>query len=419
MSGQMKAALRGADEWVIQSTRTEDRQVFWRRGSRHAERDTGTETHALTVYVDRDHQRGEAVCYLTGQESDSGRVQDALMAAGLVLNDAYRLPEGPASYPVLELGEVLPDQDALAAFGEELQSRLHKAGVSVSHLELYAGREEESIEGSNGRRATWDGTRYEIDLVVAGGPLEAFEHRVLRRARRLSDLAPDNVVEAAIEVVRDRARATLPPTGRMAVILPAEELTPLLGTVRTRVSAEALFQRLFPYKLGDALLETAGDPFTLAATALRPFATASAPTDRSTVPAQRVRLVENGVIVGLLADPQYGAYLDVPPTGPAGTLEWDAGTIPARDLTTDGPVLEVVAFSANMPNPMTGDFAAEIKFGYLHQNGTRIPVAQGSVSGNVLEYLKNCRRAAETEEFPGYVGPARVRFENVQVAGAS
>jgi predicted Zn-dependent protease len=417
MTGDVKSALSGADEWVLHSTESEDRQVFWRLSDRHAERATMIETRALTVYVDREGKRGAAVCYLSGGEQDGGRVQDALTAAELVLNPGYQLPTGPVSYPVVDLAEELPDSDALAAYGDALHTRIRQAGTTLSHLELYAAREQDAVQASNGRHAEWAGTRYEMDLVVAGGPADAFEHRVLRRSRRLSDLAPDTVVEVASEVARDRARAELPPSGRMAVILPADELTRLLQTVRARVSAEALYQHYFPYQIGDVLVSSEGDPFTLHANALRPYALHSAPTDVSTVPGQRVLLVQNGVITGLLADPQYGAYLGMPPTGPAGTLEWEAGSAPALDLTQDGPVLEVVSFSANMPNPLTGDFAAEIKFGYLHENGHRTPVAQGSVSGNVLELLARCVRSKETEEHPGYFGPSRVRFEHVQVSG--
>ena len=97
---------------------------------------------------------------------------------------------------------------------------------------------------------------------------------------------------------------------------------------------------------------------------------------------------------------------------------WLPGATLAREFYTGGPVLEVLAFSANMPDPMTGSFAAEIKMGYLHKDGQRIPVAQGSVTGNVFEALANCRLSRETEEDKGYFGPAQVRFEDMQVAGA-
>ncbi len=417
MEGRLGSALSDASEWVRHSTLSSERQMYWRQGRRHAEREIATQTHALHVFVDQKGQRGAAVCYLTGGDADRQRVQDALAAARLVLNPGYRLPTGAAAYPVLELGEDLVERDALAAFGAELQARVRTMGAAVSHLEIFCRQENEEVRGSNGRATRWQGTQYEMDLVLAGGPGDRFEHRLLRRARRLLDLMPEDVLEAAVRVLRDRERAVLPPTGRLAVILPAAELSVLMQVVRARVSAEALYQKFFAHKIGDRLLASRQDGFSLTADALRPYAVDSAPTDSSTVPAQRVSLIEEGVVVGLLADPQYGSYLDVPPTGPAGSLVWAPGITPAEDLLRDGPVLEVVAFSANMPNPATGDLAAEIKCGYLHEKGRRTPVAQGSVSGNVMEYLANCRASKETAAEPGYFGPARARFEEVQVAG--
>jgi PmbA protein len=417
--GGLGAELSQASEWVEHATLTAERQVYWRKGERHAEREIGTKTRALHVFVDTNDQRGAAVCYLEDRDGDRLRVKDALSAARLALNPIYRLPVGAVTFPTIQLGEELANGEVLASFGTELQARVRAMGATVSHLELFARQEDEEIAGSNGRVTRWRGTRYEMDLVLAAGPGDRFEHRLLRRARRLSELLPAGSLEEAVEVVRDRERAVLPPTGRMAVILPAAELSVLLEVMRARVSAEALYQKFFAHKVGDRLITPRQDSFSLAADALRPYAVASAPTDTSTVPAGRVSLIEDGVVVGLLADPQYGAYLGVPPTGPAGTLVWEAGHTAAADLLGDGPVLEVVAFSATMPNPATGDLAAEIKSGYLHEGGRRTPVAQGSVSGNVLEFLANCRASRETAAEPGFFGPARVRFEEVQVAGGS
>jgi predicted Zn-dependent protease len=292
-------------------------------------------------------------------------------------------------------------------------------GVAASHLELFSAWQDQAVIASNGRSHAWSGAYLEMDLVLSGGANQAFEQRVHRQARRLDDLVPDSVLEAAARAVSERDQAVLPPTGQYAVVFPAEAFAALLSAIQMRASAEALFQRFFSHKVGDRLIASRGDAINIRANPLRPFAVASNATDASTVPASPIQLLEDGVLVGITADPQYGAYLEAPATGPVGTLEWTPGHVPAADLVRDGRVLEVFAFSSLLPNAITGDFAAEIKSGWLHEpGGRRTPVSQGGESGNVLEYLADCLLSRETEEHPGYFGPARVRVPQAQVSGA-
>jgi PmbA protein len=416
MMADLHKPLEAVSDWVLLSTSSLEHQLYWRAGQLHADRVVGLDTHQLTVYRDEDGQRGSAVTYVG---RDAAEVEGAVLAAGLALNPAYRLPAGPVQYPEVELGDEAPDRERLRAYGEALQVELAARGVQVSHLELFWAAEDQALLASNDRTHAWQGTRVLMDLVVAHGEGErASEFRVLRRARRVSDLLPERVLEAACAAVVDRERAQLPPTGRMAVVLPGAELAGLLNAVRVRTSARNLYTGLLQQRVGDRLLDTRGDTITLRANPVRAYAEASTPTDASTVPAAPFALITDGMIAGMSADPQYATYVGLPPTGPVGTLEWEPGRWAIQDLVADGPVLEVLAFSASLPNPLTGDFAGEIKMGYLHEGGRRIPVAQGSVSGNILEALRQCRLSRNAEDHPGYWGPEAVRFETLQVSGA-
>jgi len=420
MSAPLPQEVRGASEWVLTSTDAEETQLYWRLGTLHAERAVQTTSHELLLYRDVDGQRGSASAHLAGDAGDGERVATALTAAGLALNPPYRLPEGPASYPDIDLAAPsLPDREALMDWEAGVRRAIERAGAKAAHLELFSSRHHAALTASNGRGHTWHGDQFLLDLVVASGEGDAStEFRLMQEARLLGRLLPDRVLDRALAAVRDRSRAVLPPTGRMPVVLPASELATLLSAVWVHTSGQYLVTGMLQKKVGDALIESEGDPITIAADPTLPYAVTSAPTDASTAPARRLQLLEGGVIRAMHADAQYGAYLGSGPTGPVGTLVWQGGSVSAADLLKDGPVLEVLAFSANMPDPMTGAFAAEIKMGYLHRNGERIPVAQGSVTGNVFDALRNCRLARELEESKGYSGPAHVRFEELQVAGS-
>ncbi len=151
---------------------------------------------------------------------------------------------------------------------------------------------------------------------------------------------------------------------------------------------------------------------------LLPDAVRSAPTDASTVPAEVRTLIEGRTLRAFHAQPQFASYLDIPATGPVGTLDLAPGTHGYEELVADGPVLEIVSFSSNMPDSVSGDFAAEIKVGYLHTAGRKVPVAQGRVFGYLFAALGQCRMSQEVESLDGYRGPRFIRCEGLQVAGA-
>jgi len=420
MSLELPREAAEASEWVLSTATADETQIYWRLGRRHAVREVRTSTNELTLYRDFPEGRGMGVAYLVGDGGDGERVRTALTAATLATNPPYHLPEGPAVYPDVALGAArLPERQQLEDWQAGVARRIEASGARAAHLELFSGRHTVRLSASNGRSHAWQGDRLLLDLVVAAGEGDGtVEFRVMRTARLLDRLLPDDVLESAVRAVRDRPRAVLPPTGRMAVVLPASELSTLLSAVTMHTSGQLLVTGMLQKKAGDRLIAAKGDPITIASDPLRPYAVASAPTDASTVPARRLSLLDQGVIAAMHADPQYAAYLDMEPTGPLGTLTWAAGNTPAADLLQQGPVLEVLAFSANMPDPMSGDFASEIKMGYLHHDGKVEPVAQGSVTGNVFEALADTCLSRETEEGDGYFGPARVRFAALQVAGA-
>jgi predicted Zn-dependent protease len=103
-------------------------------------------------------------------------------------------------------------------------------------------------------------------------------------------------------------------------------------------------------------------------------------------------------------------------TGDFGNLEMPAGSTPASDLAADSHI-EIAEFSWFNPNPITGDFASEIRLGYLVENGERKPFKGGLLIGNLLDALADVTWSSETGFYGHYFGPSAARFNYLQVAG--
>jgi PmbA protein len=79
--------------------------------------------------------------------------------------------------------------------------------------------------------------------------------------------------------------------------------------------------------------------------------------------------------------------------------------------------VEIIQFSWFDPDPITGDFATEIRFGYLVENGLRKPIKGGQLIGNFMDALADVQWSAETGCFGNYLGPHTARFNNLKIAG--
>jgi len=128
-----------------------------------------------------------------------------------------------------------------------------------------------------------------------------------------------------------------------------------------------------------------------------------------------VALIRDNEFVSFAASQRYADYLQIPATGAFGNVELPAGKAPAAELLAE-PYLEVVQFSWFNPNPVSGEFSTEIRFGYLVENGSRKPFKGGQLIGNYMDALADVRWSAETGFFGAYLGPHTARFKELKVA---
>jgi len=80
-------------------------------------------------------------------------------------------------------------------------------------------------------------------------------------------------------------------------------------------------------------------------------------------------------------------------------------------------IYEIVSFASFVPNWISGDFAAEIRLGYIIKNGKKKPFKGGMFTGNMFELIKDMWLSKETTNMQCYHGPKVVRFEKGMVSG--
>jgi len=373
------------------------------------------------------------ITVLPGDNADSALDEAALMA-GLVHNPPHSIP-AQAEMPTVPLAdaELLAASDRASTL-DRLYARLREAVAQYPHVrltaaEFFADETTTHVINSRGLEATQTATSVAVEWVLInrsdGQETEAFSEMTRRRA---SDIDIEGEVAQRAHSTIDLLQAVPAPDYTGPVVLRGETLANFMcgdkvfaenGVFAVLGSARSKFSQLSKWEIGQAIFrgEVLGDPLTVWATRQLPYGTQSNRFDDEGLPAQRVLLVEDNRLQAFTAGQRYADYLSLPPTGAFGNIEVPPGRTAQADLLAE-PHVEIVSFSWFNPDPITGDFATEIRLGYVVDGNGRRPFKGGLLIGNVLDALANVRWSSETEFCGNYLGPVTARFGQLTVAGS-
>jgi PmbA protein len=420
--------------WTVRHLIREGSQVYAVPGQTESQRAASVENYKIDVLRrTKDGAGNQAVgtgnaTVLPGGDIE-GAIERAVLTAGLVANPVHSIP-GPAPLPDVPLAEaglqnnhpevtktVMERMQACAAQNPEVQ---------LTAAECFGEIHRTHLVNSRGIDAEQEATQVNIEFVLHSqrGDQEV-ETFVEMRRRRVADLGIEEEMERRVQQTLDQFEMTAAPIWDGPVILRGAVLatfmagdSPRGGVLHTLGNAEAKYAKYSSWEVGKSVFRTEvkGDPLTVWASRCIPFGIYSNRFDDEGIPAQRVELIRDNELVTFVASQRYADYLELPATGAFGGVELPPGQTEADALLAE-PHIQVMQFSWFNPDPITGDFAAEIRFGYLVENGVRKPFRGGQLLGNFMDALANVRWSTETGMFGSYLGPHTARFDRLKVSG--
>jgi len=442
MLEQTVDALRkqdGVDDWLARHIQKTSTQYYVIGPSPESRRTVTSDQVAVVVMNDHPSakkdegpMRGEAEVTILPSDLHHlpEKLSRAVFMARLTNNPAYGLP-GPSEYPTLDLADSAmqgqPREVAERLIQQLTEALATEKDVRLSSAEVFVEESRIDIQNSRGVSGRQMQTELLFDFVLlASHKKEEMESHIAFTRRRAADLDVSALAHCQAQYARDAVVAGTPKTGTFPVVVSDEALAELLmssghSPLVLRSAAQLKYQRMSTWEIEESIFskEPSGDPFTLYSNALLPFGTRSGSFDKEGLPAQRVPIVENGVLSHFWATQRYAEYLEISPTGSFGNMEIAAGSLPVESLLDgEGPLYHVVAFSAMSPDPLTGDFVGEIRLGYEMWKGRTRPVRGGSISGNLFDVLAAAQFSQETVFLGDYKGPRGMRFARITVAGA-
>jgi predicted Zn-dependent protease len=429
------ARRRKVADWSVQTVEQRGSQRFLVGAETEARRSVRSITYPVTIFHDHVDQHGvpsrgsSSLSILPDGSNLVVALDEAMLMAAAVNNRPYGLP-GPAAYPDVPLVDpgILERPDELAAeLAAELRDAVFReAGVELSSGEIFLESREVELRNSRGvhGRSVETSVLLEFVLLAGRGAGQMEAHTVLER-RRLADIDLPELVERTARHARDMLRTTMPRTLRGPVLLRDRALADLLGNEEANgvlsfhTSAAAKYRDLSRLEVGlpvSGELPIEGDRLCYHGSSVLPYGTYSAPFDGEGLPGADLRVIDDGVLVRRWASQRYADYMNIPATGAFGNAIIPPGAHALDDLR-DACALQIVAFSWMNPDPVTGDFVAEIRLGYERHGAEWQPIRGGSLSGNIFAALANIRLSRETGFFGHYQGPAAALFGDLTVSG--
>lgn len=420
--------------WAVKETRSRGAQLYAVPQGVEAVRSVDSEKYKVNVYcrgkaADGTETMGSGdITILPGGDIEGGLDQAALVA-GLVSNPVYSLP-GPSPLPEVELADPELKADpagVMHALMEKITAAgARSPGVRMTAAECFGDLVYTRLVNSRGLDVEEESTHSNLEFVLHasedGQEVEAFEEMTRRRP---ADFHIEESVEQRLRFTRDLLSAKAPADWQGPVVLRGQTLAGFVfgddlfgGVLQFLGSAASKYGKFTPWEIGKPVFrgEIKGDPLTIWANRLIPFGTASSRFDGEGLPAMRLELIRDNLLVNFAAHQKYADYLGIPATGEFGGVEVAPGPTPEADLLAE-PYIEIMQFSWFNPDAVTGDFATEVRLGYLVENGRRKPFKGGQLIGNFMDSLANVRWSAETGFYGTYLGPATARFEGLKLSG--
>lgn len=420
--------------WTVHHIQTREAQVYAVPKGIESQRTVDGERYLIDVLrntsaADGSPAVGSGNASLLPGEDIGHAIDQAALVAGLVANPVHGLP-GPGPLPDIQLCDASLQQNASAVMLDVME-RMRDAAAKhpdarLTAAECFGEMRSTRLVNSRGIDAEQESTQIEIEYVLHGrkGDRESETFDAMTR-RRVADLDLEAAMENRARYTLDLLDAEAPASWLGPVVLRGDALTVYMAgdnlngsVIQTLASAASKYGRFSPWEVGKPVFrgDVKGDPLTLWANRAMPFGVASNRFDEEGLPAQRVELIRENELATFAASQRYAEYLGIPATGAFGNIELPPGSIPAADLMAE-PYVEIIQFSWFNPDTITGDFATEIRFGYLVENGVRKPFKGGQLVGNYMDALANVRWSAETGFFGAYLGPHTARFNELKIAG--
>jgi predicted Zn-dependent protease len=417
---ESKITSSGFDDHRIIEINSQEHQLYLLKDRMESRRVAETHYYEITVY--RLHtERGKEMqgeytfIYKPGNDLRA-LLEQAKVACAQVKNRRYRLVD---SAKIAHVQVLDPRLSNLRETGDELAEAVRKTklvqGVRLSSAEIYLRKSTVTLTTSTGIELSKEKGLIEFEAALLskrGKDEQELNFHIHRRS--VAGLRLEERLREYGFHTRSMLDVQEPKSGQATVIFHPPEISNLLLPIVFHSSGRAKDKGISRFVPDEKITQDVTNTFTMKSSGLLPYGLYTDPFDDDGLPGQEHIIIDRGVFKKFWTSKRYADYLGVEPTGTFKNLVIEP--VIKTDFT-DKAYYEIIQFSDFSPDPVTGDFVAEIRFGYHVKNGKKTPVKGGSVGGNVFEALSHIY-LTDGQIFEGdYLGPKFLALPHLTISG--
>ena len=416
----LKADSRISD-WKLNIHRRESCELFFAKGQLDCVRRTETTNNRVTIYVDGDGFRGDAMFYVYPSSTDEERkalIDSAISRARLVKNAPYTLPANECEDSAIRSNLSEGDPIELAkTIAREVFASNEIENAAINSLEVFVTHHYEEIINSSGiskKQVHYDAMVEAIPTFNSeSGSVELYEQY---NFSELDIAALREEISGKMAEVKARSEAITPvaPTS-CPVIFNKAELSQLFRTMVSDLDYAQVYYSANIHKKGERIHPAgSGDPISITLKGEIKGSFRSSRFDMDGIKLGSLRVIENGEVCAYHGSSRFGQYIGENPSGNLPCMEVDPGSTPP-DSFRKGPYLEIISMSGLQVDFYNDYIGGEIRLAYYNDGSAITPLTGISVSGKLSEVLAEIALSSERALCGGYFGPEKALIKNMKI----
>ncbi len=416
----LKADSRIAD-WKINTHRRQSHELFFVKEKLDCVRRTDTTNNRVTVYVDSEGFRGDAMFYVYPASTDEeikDLITKAVSRARLVKNAPYVLPSGAEEEYIIESNFTEYDPIALAkTIAREVFASNKIENAAINALEVFVTEHHEEVINSAGiskRQVHYDAMVEAIPTF--NGESQSVELYEQYNFSTLDIPALREEIAGKMAEVKARSEAVTPEaTPICPVILNMPELSQLFRTMVSDLDYAQVYYSANLHKKGERIQpEGSGDPIGITLKGEIPGSFRSSRFDMDGTSLGALRVIDKGKVTAYHGSSKFGQYISEEPSGALPCTDVDAGSA-SPELFEKGPYLEIISMSGLQVDFYNDYIGGEIRLAYYNDGTAVTPLTGISVSGKLSEVLAEITLSSERSLHSGYFGPEKALIKNMKI----
>ncbi len=407
-------------DWKINIHRRESCELFYIKENLDCARRTDTTNNRVTVYVDKDGWRGDAVFYAypsSDEEELRQLIDSAIFRASLVKNAHYTLPEKAKGEYVIDSNFAQHESLDLAKnIAADVFAANTVENASINALEVFVTKHFESVttgSGINKSQIRYDAMVEAIPTYNGSSSVELYEQ--CNFASYDADALKKEIAEKMLEVKFRYEAVTPDAPPSCPVILNKAELSQLFRTMVSDLDYASVYSSSNLHKKGE-LIQPEGNGDRIGITLKGELAGSfrSSRFDVDGVEFSSLRVIDKGQVLAYHGSNRFGQYIGEKPSGLLPCLEVDPGSAKPGDFSK-GPYLEIISMSGLQVDFYSDYIGGEIRLAYYNDGDTITPLTGISVSGKLSEVLAEIRLSSERALSGGCLCPEKALISNMKI----